>query len=249
MADESSIELNSNSTDHLASVAKVITGMVPVAGVLLSEIVGNKIPNQRVDRIARFLEELSKRLKEIEEETLRARLTSSEGVDLLEDAFFQAARTLTEERTEHLANLLAHGFTTDQLDYAQTKRLLWLLGQLSDEEIVILRSSLAKNAADDEADSDFREKNDELLRGRHLKEDTPPEEYDKEALISSYYQHLRDLQLIKSRSTPKQFHEFSKSEREELAIKPWEIRGPEITRLGEMLLDHLDMIPEWYQRT
>ena len=45
------IVLKNNSADYVASAAKSALGAVPFAGSLLSEIAGNIIPNQRIDRI------------------------------------------------------------------------------------------------------------------------------------------------------------------------------------------------------
>ena len=47
-------ELGNTSIDIITSLAKGTVGAVPFVGSLVAEIVGNIIPNQRVDRIMRL---------------------------------------------------------------------------------------------------------------------------------------------------------------------------------------------------
>ena len=107
---------------------------------MIAEIIGNVIPNQRVERIVRFVKELENRLGKLEAENLQAKVTDPAVVDLLEDAFIQASRATSEDRITHIDEVIANGITSDELNKAEVKRMLWLLGQLNDAEIVILRS-------------------------------------------------------------------------------------------------------------
>src|SRR5271157_3006609 len=115
MSQEQLPTLGNTSRDVLASLAKGMTGMVPVVGSLIAEVVGNIIPNQRVDRIVRYVQLLEQRLGILEEGVLRRMLLDPIAVDVLEDSFTQAARATTEERLEHIANVVANGISVDQL--------------------------------------------------------------------------------------------------------------------------------------
>ena len=55
MPEPNRLNLNNILIDRLASGAKGITGAVPFVGSIIAEIVGNVIPNQRIDRLTRFV--------------------------------------------------------------------------------------------------------------------------------------------------------------------------------------------------
>ncbi len=238
-------KLGNTSIDVVTSLAKGVTGAIPIAGSLIAEIVGNIIPNQRLDRIARFLQLLNDRLDGIEQSLLETRLPQPEVVDLLEDAFTQAARATTQERLEHIASVVANGISAEELNQAQTKRMLWLLGQLNDAEIVILRSRLALTREDIHLDADFRNKHQELLAPDATHMGSSEDEFEEAALKTSYRSHLDDLGLVRVR-----FKQPRRGELPEFDDKTGMLKasGTEITRLGRMLLRHLDLIPDWYMR-
>jgi hypothetical protein len=240
----SNIELNTNITDHITTLAKGLFGAAPVAGPLAAEIIGNIIPNQRADRIVRFVQKLDERLKHLEQEALLRRTADPEFVDIIEDAFVQAGKAVSDERLDHIANVIANGISGEELNHAQTKRMLWLLDRLNDAEIVILRSKLAMTRGDFDADRDFREKHDQLLAPDATYMGSPDEEFEEAALKASYRRHLLDLGLVRQH-----FKRPRKGELPEFDDKTGMLKasGTEITRLGRMLLRYLNLIPEWYQ--
>lgn len=192
-------KLGNTTTDLVVTLAKGTTGMVPVVGSLIAEIVGNVIPNQRVDRIARFVQLLDARLARLERPFLEGRIHEPAVVDLLEDAFTQAARATSQERLEHIASVVANGISQDELNQGQTKRMLWLLGQLNDAEVVILRSKLALTREDFDLDSEFRDKHEQLLAPDTTHMGSSEEEFEEAALKKSYRTHLQDLGLVRPR--------------------------------------------------
>lgn len=72
----SQTNLNNNLTDYLASLAKGVIGVFPAefGSSIISEIVTSIIPNQRVDRIAKYCKELGNKLNAIPLEKLNALL-------------------------------------------------------------------------------------------------------------------------------------------------------------------------------
>ena len=48
-------DLDTNTRDRLVSVAQGVSGACPVVGPILSEAIGQLIPNQRLDRVVSFL--------------------------------------------------------------------------------------------------------------------------------------------------------------------------------------------------
>lgn len=244
MSESDTPKLKSGSTDLITSLTKGTMGAVPILGPLISEIIGNVIPNQRVDRIARFLELLEQRLSGLEKEILQKNLSSPESVDILEDAFTQAARATSQERLEQISNVVANGLSPAELNQGQTKRMLWLLGQLNDSEIVLLRSKLAMTNEDIGRDREFRQKHESLLAPIATHMASSQDEFEEAALKSSYRQHLHDLGLIRHRFKRPKRGEFPEFDDRTGMMK---ISGSEVTRLGKMLLGYLNLIPEWCQ--
>ncbi|MFW6114130.1 MAG: hypothetical protein ACOC7K_00140 [bacterium] len=234
--------LGATSTDIVASLAKGTTGMVPVIGPLVAEIVGNIIPNQRVERIVRFVQLLNERLSNLEQEVLNSKLKQPPVVDFLEDAFIQAARATSGERLEHIANVVANGISDGELNEAETKRMLWLLRQLNDSEIVVLRSRLATTREDYEADAEFQNTHAELLAPDATHMGSSEEEFEEAALKKSYRAHLHDLGLTRPR-----FKKPRRGELPEFDDKTGMMKssGSDVTRLGKMLLRYLNLTPEW----
>ncbi len=96
--------LDTNYVDRLASVAKGISGICPLIGPIASEVIGNIIPNQRLDRVASYLSSLEKIIHDIDSRTerLESNLKRPEGVDIFEEGMIQAARSVSSERQEKI---------------------------------------------------------------------------------------------------------------------------------------------------
>ena len=241
---ELSTQLGNSMTDHGTSLAKGVVGAVPIVGSLLAELVGNVIPNQRLDRLTRFFEKLEARLQTVEHETLKARLAQPEVVDVLEDSFFQAARAMTDERLEHVTNVVSNGLSAEQLDTAETKRMLWLLGQLNDIEIILLRGRLPRTREEYQTDEEFQSRHTEVLAPRSPTMHSDKPEFDDAALFASYRQHLIDLGLLRLRFSRPRKGELPEFDDHTGTLKA---SGTEVTRFGRMLLRYLNLIPHWYQ--
>ena len=91
-------DLKTNKADYAVLIAKGTVGLIPHLGGMVAEIIGTLIPNQRVDRIIRFLEKLDVRVSHLESERVKSKLKHSQTIDLLEDGFLQAARAISDER-------------------------------------------------------------------------------------------------------------------------------------------------------
>ena len=131
-----------------------------------------------------------------------------------------------------------------ELDEAQVKRMLWLLGHLTDEEIVILRSKLAMNIEDLQADAEFRGKHDRLLAPDMTHTGSSQDEFEEAAMKASYGQHLFDLGLVRHRYPSVRRGQIPEFDDKSGTIKP---SGTDVTRLGKMLLRYLDLMPQWYR--
>lgn len=237
-------KLGNTSTDIMVSIAKGTVGAIPYVGSLIAEIVGNVIPNQRVDRIAEFVRLLEERLAKVEKENLRERFTEPAAIDIMEDSFTQAARATTRERLEHIANIVAHGLSAEELNQAEVKRMLWLLGQLHDAEIIILRGRLPMTNGDFAADGEFQRTHANLLTPIVLHTGSTEDDIEDAAIRGSYLQHLHDLGLLKYRFDRPKKDEIPEFDPETGRLKA---RGSQVTRLGRILLRYLNQVPEWYR--
>lgn len=242
--DSQKLGLSTNRIDAVTSLAKSVLGAAPFVGPTLAEIVGHVIPNQRIDRIAEFVRLLDQRLQHLEKDAVQYRMQEPMGVDLLEDAFTHAARATTQERLQYIANLVANGMSAKEKNHAESKRMLWLLGQINDAEVVLLRSRLAMTREDYERDADFQQRHSELLAPDATHMGSSEDEFREAALKASYRQHLHDLGLIRQR--------FKKPKRGELPefdekTGMMKASGSDVTRIGKMFLRYLDLIPDWYR--
>lgn len=187
-------EAEINKTDLLVSAAKSIVGIAPFAGPLLVELVGTFIPNQRIDRLTKYVNELDKRLSNFEKEILTEEMRKDDCIDLFEEGFRQATRALSDDRRRYIASVLGNGLSNENVSYIETKHLLQLLESLNDAEVIWLRFYLNPEIA---GDNDFREKHKNILETVTAVIGSSQDEIDKEALQSSYTDHLERLGLIR----------------------------------------------------
>src|SRR5664280_2101026 len=116
-----------NKTDLLVSVAKSIVGIAPFAGPLLAELIGTFIPNQRIDRLGKYVYELDRRLTSFEESFLKEEFGKEDCADFLEEGFRQATRAPSDDRRNYIASVIENGLSSEHISYIESKHLLQLL--------------------------------------------------------------------------------------------------------------------------
>src|SRR2546426_825239 len=173
------VELQNQSADYVASAAKSVLGAVPFAGSLLVEIAGTVIPNQRVDRIAKYAAALDAKLAALDQDFVRAKLTDENFTDLMEEGLRQAARSLSDERREYIASVVSNGLSSEEIEFAESKHLLKILGEINDVEVIWLRFYLVSTIG---GDKDYREKHAAVLKPAIAYIGAPQEDLDKSAL-------------------------------------------------------------------
>ncbi|NIO19874.1 MAG: hypothetical protein GTN76_03830, partial [Candidatus Aenigmarchaeota archaeon] len=134
------MDIKTTKKDLMVSFTKGVIGAAPFLGPLAAEVIENIIPNQRIDRIASFIEILDKKVAKLDRDRIKAKFTNPGFIDLLEDGFFQVARALTEERKEYIASIIKNSLSEEQVEYVEYKKLLSLLSELNDIEVIILNS-------------------------------------------------------------------------------------------------------------
>lgn len=229
-------ELANNKTDYAIASAKAILGALP-AGSILTELVGTIIPNQRIDRIAKFAEELDTKLSK---EIIHLQLSDENFTDLLEESLKQAARAITDERRQYISSIIANSISSDKIEFIESKQLLKILGELNDIEIIWLRSFMVGFFS---MDKDFYTKHEDILTliatTIGISRDEPA--FDKSTLQQNYREHLVQLGLLKYR-----YKMDSKTNFLQINHGTPQTSGYEITRLGRLLLKHIGLTKDGF---
>lgn len=227
--------INNNKTDYLVSAAKGMLGAAPYVGPIITELIGNIIPNQRIDRISKFIQLLDERIKNIEKPTIEQRLSDTDFVDLFEDSFFAAAKSLTDERRSYIASLLTNSLSSKDIAVSKAKILLHLLNELSDPEIILLQFYAIALTEDRDL---FYEKHKSVIEGTDAYLGSSKEELDNAALEAIRRAHLERLDLIQPH-----FAATRRGELPEFDTKTGKIKTSfyQITWLGRLLLRFIDL--------
>lgn len=228
---DNSRQLGSNYADYLAMLAKSAANLVPYLGPFLAEVLGFTIPNQQMNRLVKFACELNTRIAAVEESIARAHLNDEKFIDLLEEGMRQAARSLSDERRAYIASLIANGMGSADLEFAESKHLLRMLGELSDVEVIWLASYRYQTAGKGEA---FFERHRVVLSPVAPYAGGPESDLDKHALQDSYSEHLANLGLLERRYEIETSHFGTK-------IK---VRSYELSWLGRLLLREIGLASE-----
>ncbi len=231
-------ELGNQPIDYITSAVKGTLGVVPFAGSLLAELAGTIIPNQRLDRIARFVEVLETKLSALDQGFVQSQLTNESFSDLLEEAARQAARSLSNERRQYIASLIANSLSQRDIEYVESKHLLGILGELNDIEIVWLRYYLEPWIQGDE---EFRTKHTNVITPIVAAMGDTQSVIDKQALQRSYWEHLAQLGLLNPKYQIDRSTHMPEFRRDTGAP---EIHGYETTSLGRLLLRQIGLSEE-----
>lgn len=225
--------LRPNTSDHVASILKATLGTVPVVGSLLTELIGTVIPNQREDRLAKFAQALEHRLSNLEEKCIQAQTSNEQFIDLLEEGLRQAARSLTDERRDYIAAVIANSLSTENVKYIDSKHLLRMLGEINDIEVIWLRFYLHPSM---DGDQEFRARHQNVLQPVATNMGSSREELDNETLQRSYKEHLTQLGLLEYRY---KLHPKTKTPQYNSSTGAPEVSGYAITSTGRLLLRHI----------
>lgn len=226
-------EMNTNKNDRLAAVARAAVGIVPIIGPSLSEIITEIIPNQRMDRIVQFAATLEARLRKAEFDLDQIK-NDPERIALFEQGAFQASRATSNERREQIARIVAYGMAGDDLTRVESTRILQLLEQLEDDQIVILTSYLHRH----ERDAEFHERHAAILNPVRAHLNSSQDEFDRSTI-----QKLPTEALIRLGLLSENFRRPKKGELPEFDFNTGRVRSSykSLTPLGRLLLVRLGL--------
>ena len=223
--------------DRALSALQGLTGTLPVIGSVVANLINQIIPEQRWERMGEYLSKLEARLAAVEAQTLASALREPRKVDLFEDGAVQAVRASSSERLEYIAALVARGLTSDEREEIEAKRLLKLLDQVDDDQIVILQSKLSRHVRSEE----FFERHRKVLEpvGAHMQ--SPRADLDREAMYRLARRQLVDLGLVHQT-----FRKPRKGDLPEFDEKTGMIKsqGTRLSPLGRLLLRRIGLAEE-----
>jgi hypothetical protein len=233
--DEESSQLDNQPVDYVASAVKSIVGAAPFAGSLLVELAGVIIPNQRIDRITKFIKILEEKFSKLEKDFIRSQLTNEHFTDLLEEGALQAAHSLSDERREYLASLITNSLSLTDIEFNESKHLLRILGELNDVEIIWLTyfGSMELGLQDS-----FQQMHSSVLEPVMATINSPQWEVGKQALQDSYKDHLLRLGLIEPRYDIDSKTRMTKFDKYTGALK---VRSHQITSMERLLLRQIGL--------
>lgn len=220
--------LESNAIDRATAGGKVATSFIPILGSAIGEILGQLIPAQRVDRIVDFIQRLDKKVDHLETEVKEQRVKRD--VDLIESALWHVTRSPTEERRERIACLVADSLNSSEVDAIADKKLLDLLSELNDTELLILHSFAVRHGPEAEA---FHVRHQHVLFVRSAHLGSSSTEVDQETVQRSYREHLVRLKLLQPTFRRPQRNQLPEFDEKTGMMKA---SGHEITWLGRMVL-------------
>jgi hypothetical protein len=215
--------------DKGTALAKGTIGMVPIAGSILGEIVGLIIPNQRLQRLETYARYINERLDKIDQHNLRDKLVRPESINLFEDGAYQAARSLSDDRKKYIADIVASGMAGDINEQLQSKRLLQIMNNIDDDQIIILAGHLLKNMHD----QDFFQIHQEVLEPKVAYIGSGNDEVDAATLYREARVHLTRLGLLRPNFKKPRHGELPDFDEKTGMMKA---NGFELTSLGRLLL-------------
>ena len=227
------MSLDNNSIDRSVALGKGLAALVPAVGGLIGEAVGQMIPAQRLDRVIDFLRKLDAKLGVLDDALKRERVIRD--LDLLEAAVLHATRATSDERRERIACLVANSLTAQQVDLLREKKLLDLVSELNDAELLTLRSYGLGHGPEAMA---FYDKHQAVLQVKSAYLGGGSELVDGEAIHYAYREQLARLHLIKPN-----FRAPRKGELPDLDPNTGMLKSSEneITWLGRMVLNSIDL--------
>lgn len=222
-------DLENNRTDDSMTFVELTVGLIPGAGPILSTLIKNAIPNQRVDRVIKYLRELSSRLEYVEK---AIDPDNKYFLDLFEDGITQAFRVLSDARNKYIAEIVSKSVDVGEINYESQKKLLTILGELTDRDIDIL--ILIDRYGSDRACSEFTPKAVSIARYRDFTEE---EKYNYDLEKNIWLANIGALERFNLVSSNRELEDLDRTGEyiDEVTGLP-EILNYSVSNLGELLI-------------
>lgn len=135
------INLESNVNDTFVSILSATVSYIPLVGSFASEIVQYAIPNQRQDRIVKFIKNIDSELKnmKIDFQELKEKFSNPKYGNFTYNCIREVTNEIYEEKIKYYKNLLIQTLTNDEKTLVHNERILKILEQLDYYEILYLK--------------------------------------------------------------------------------------------------------------
>lgn len=177
-------------------VAAVLKATGDIAGISsvgsIVELLTIFQPRQRIDRVVDYIEILDSKLTIIEKQVDKS-LSDDQIGDLLEDGAIQAAKSIYQSRRRLIGGLVANCLTTEEIRFANKKRLIEIFGTLNEIEIILLQEGSLWATEEDE----FYDFHEPLWQTAEADFDAEVVEFSGATLLVEYRENLRRLNLLK----------------------------------------------------
>ncbi len=190
-------DLAYNNRDKVTTVLKGISGAVPIAGPMISEILGAVIPQQRLDRVVEFVACLERSIIQfdMEIEEVRKKINEPNYTAFFYKACLHSADSTSSERISRIRNVFIRGIRDVDQDALRYDSILTLLNKLNDVEFTYLHMyHLLK--WDITAFKEFQSQNDGIILYPVVVGGMSQEEKDKENAKLIYSNNLQSLGLL-----------------------------------------------------
>lgn len=124
--------------DAIASGLRTTLGLLGPFGVITGEFLTQFVPQQRIDRLRDFVEQLDVRLKGLEEQFKERLHHSPAYASLFEESNLSAIRSANPERRRDLASLLKTGLQWADAELLEHHTMIRLLERVNEAQILIL---------------------------------------------------------------------------------------------------------------
>ncbi len=128
-----------------ATILQVVGNTVPLVGAV-SGLFLQEISGRRLKRFKLYIEVLNNKYENLE------KLCHSHDtrLNLVEEGVYHATRAYSEERIKHIASIIANGISGKGKEETEASRMLKILAELEDEQIIVLAYYLDKNRDNEE---------------------------------------------------------------------------------------------------
>jgi hypothetical protein len=130
--------LDENYQDGIAAVARAGFDWVPIFGNSITELITSQLKNQWQHRATQFMKNLEDRLQSLPIEQLKFLLQNEAILSLIEKGALLAAKSVSQQKRDYIANLVSRGITQQDLKTEMTHVLLDVFSELNDSEIIWL---------------------------------------------------------------------------------------------------------------
>ena len=217
--------------EGLTAITSAADVVAPGVDSFFGVLIGRVIPNQRNERLIEYVARLSRRLRLAEgavenlNEAFAAMASnlSLEQRALFEEGAYAATRSTTQERIESVAKIVGDGLSSADARALDQGRLLQLIDQLSEDDVIVLMSHTMVVGRDQA----WRDRHAAVLLGPRVHMQASREDHDKNTLRELRLQRLVNLGVLEVKADSS-----GRSTRRDLST------------LGRLVLRRLDLLTE-----